>query len=329
MMTHHQIDTISHNNSNTEKMTIENFKKQAKIWERKFWISTCITCTLIIVAYIFFKKDINWNDPVEWISLVAITLVGVVGSFASTYSYFFAIRIAYDGILSSQQSEVVINRLDALLSQTAIINAETNKLTRNIADSTQKTIIGLEQLLSITEFFLQESEYADELFVLWDTVCKGDLIPQTTENKALLKHYTTNIQTNLVTCAKHVKNLHIATLSTQPNVDDNELLNQYLKPLAQHYQLNVDAAALQQHLQKHHAIINKMKQHKTVKVFDITNLPFQFMIRRKGNDYTGLFTLVGSYNFTDTMHAQSIFIEHNEGWLNSLTQIFKQITHQQ
>ena len=86
---------------------------------------------------------------------------------------------------------------------------------------------------------------------------------------------------------------------------------------------------MQQHLQKHHSIINQMKQYNTVKVFDITNLPFQFMVRRMGNNYTGLFTLVGSYNFTDTMHAQSIFIEHDEGWLNSLTQIFKQITKQQ
>ncbi len=309
-------------------MNIENFKKQAKIWERKFWISTCITCTVIIGAYVFFKKDINWSDPLEWVGLIAITLVGVVGSFASTYSYFFAIRIAYDGILNSQQSEVVINRLDALLSQTAIINAETNKLTKNIADSTQKTIIGLEQLLSITESFLKESEYADELFLLWDTVCKGDIIPQSAENKSLLKHYATNIQANLVSCAKHVKSLQIATLSTQPNIDDNELLNQYITPLTQHYKLDVNNEALQQHLQKHHAIIRQLTKYNTVKVFDITNLPFQFMVRRNGDNYTGIFTLVGSYNFTDAMHAQSIYIEHDEGWLNSLTHIFKKITQQ-
>ncbi len=310
-------------------MTTEQFKKQAKIWERKFWISTCVTCTLIIGAYIFFKKEINWGDPLEWVSLVAITLVGVIGSFASTYSYFFAIRIAYDGILNSQQSEVVINRLDALLSQTAIINAETNKLTKSIADSTQKAIIGLEQLLSATEHFLRESEYSDELYILCDTVCKGDIIPKSAENKALLEYYARNIQTNLVNCAKHVKSLQIASLSTLPNVDDNELLNQYLTPLTRHYQLNASTELLQQHLQKHHAILNQMKKYNTVKVFDITNLPFQFMVRRKGNDYTGIFTLVGSYNFTDTMHAQSIFIEHDEGWLNSLTHIFKKITQQQ
>ncbi len=139
-------------------MNIEQFKKQAKIWERKFWISTIVTCTIIITTYFLLKKDMNWKDPVEWVILFAITLVGVVGSFASTYSYFFAIKIAYDGILNSQQSELVINRLDALLSQTAVINEETNKLTKSIADSTQKTIIGLEQLLCATELFLQESE---------------------------------------------------------------------------------------------------------------------------------------------------------------------------
>ncbi len=144
----------------------------------------------------------------------------------------------------------------------------------------------------------------------------------------MLKHYANNIETSLVKCAKHVKNFHIATLSTQPSLDDNELLNQYLHPLIKHYYLNFSTEEVQQQLQKHHSIINNIKQFNTVKVFDIINLPFQFMVRRKGEDYTGIFTLLGSYNFTDAMVAQSIFIEHDEGWLNSLTHIFKKITNQ-
>ncbi len=309
-------------------MTIQEFKIQAKKWESRFWKASIFTSTLIICVYLFFKKDAQWQDPMEWVSLIAITLVGVIGSFASTFSYFFAIRIAYDSIISGSQNEALISKMDTVMEQVALIGKETNSLTKSIADSTQKSFTGLENILPELADFLQQNEFADELFILTDSACIGEIFLEGSSTNPVLQTAVKNIQEELIKCARSCKHLEIATLSTKPNIDDDELLNQYIQPLSKIVGILDVAQYFKSHLHKHHSILQQMHAFVQVKIFDIENLPFQFIIKRNGEDYTGIFILVGGYNITDWPRAKAILIDHDEAWLNNLIHIFKKITKQ-
>jgi hypothetical protein len=317
-------------------MDIQSFKKQSILWEAKFWISTIILVILIVVAYIYLKSDFAWNNIYDWIGLFAVTIIGVIGSLASTFSFFFALRIAYDSIISSNQNEIVLNRLDSLISQTNKLSNETNLLTKNIADSTLKSIPDLQHLFPEIEKFLNESENMDELVILLDAAIIGQMhlmnpnFHNLPDSKSL-QNSINRIQSLILERSKDVKHFKIATLSTKPSNDDNELINYYIKPFCDHHGISHSKEIIQTILSKHHDILAEIKINRLelgdihYENDDINTVPFQFFYRRNGDDRKGIFILAGTYNLMDIYSSKAMIIDHDEHWLENLKNIYQKL----
>jgi hypothetical protein len=147
------------------KEEIVQFRNKSKKWRVGFYISTLVLLLVYFIFFVFVKnnpiRDFLFSLDSSW-----STVIGIIGSIASTISFFYAITIAYESIINSNQSEVILSRLNDLLEKTNHVSEDTNKLVHTIADATRKSIRGKENIGKEIIKFLKDSEKHNNLLIL-------------------------------------------------------------------------------------------------------------------------------------------------------------------
>jgi hypothetical protein len=203
--------------------TIIQFRLQSKLYRRWFYISCGLLLLVYIVAWIITGKvaprDIINNLHGEW-----ATIIGIVGSIASTISFFYAITIAYESIISSNQSEEILSQLNAITQQTQDLSTHTNQLVQTISDSTRKCLHGQQEIGEAIVKFLQQAAYHQKLLIL---TANFDEFIMGKQNNAIIKliedRYTDVQQVNIKLLNPKIYEQHCAdkwdtAINILPNV---------------------------------------------------------------------------------------------------------------